>query len=550
MRFWRFYLVLVFFSLLGAAILSRLVFLQIKKHDYYQAMSEGQQKILKEESGKRGEIFFRSGEPAVINKTGSYVFLCPNEIKEKEKVADVLSSILNLDKKWLLEKAKKDNLFEVVKRRLSLEEENKIKEANMEGVHCEKETFRYYPHQELAAHALGFLSADGQGQYGVEGFYNEILKGKEILAERERGPFGFFKSSAEKTTGKNLVLTLDSSLQLKAEKLLSDNEKNLKFESGQILVMDPNSGEIMAMAEWPSFNPNLYNEIESPEIFKNALLQKIFEPGSVFKPITMSAAINEGKISPETTYIDAGLVKIGGSTIYNYGQKVFGEQTMTGVLEKSINTGAVFAEKKLGHELFLEYLDKFGFFEKTGVDLQGEVFSENLEFKKGYEVNFATASFGQGIEITPIQIAVAFSALANGGKLVKPHILKQAEGISLDLREKEIISKETSYQIVTMLSSVIENGFGKAAKVNGYYLAGKTGTAQVSWPALNIQKRGYSEKTVQTFVGFGPAFNPKFLILIKLDNPQTKTAEYSAAPIFKELAKYIIDYWQIVPDYE
>ena len=222
---------------------------------------------------------------------------------------------------------------------------------------------------------------------------------------------------------------------------------------------------------------------------------------------------------------------------------------MTNVLEKSINTGAVFAETQLGEALFLNYIEKFGFFEKTGIDLP-EIYSENRVIKNGREINFATASFGQGIEMTPMQLARAYCAIANGGKLIKPYLAEKIleNGTLLNEIEPEIsssiISSKTSRQLTAMLVSVVENGFAKSAKIPGYYIAGKTGTAQVAEGGV------YSpDKSIQTFVGFAPAFDPKFLILIKLDNPETKTAEYSAVPIFHALSEYIIHYWQIPPDY-
>jgi cell division protein FtsI (penicillin-binding protein 3)/stage V sporulation protein D (sporulation-specific penicillin-binding protein) len=227
---------------------------------------------------------------------------------------------------------------------------------------------------------------------------------------------------------------------------------------------------------------------------------------------------------------------------------------MTEVLEKSINTGAVFAEEKLGHDSFLRYLDKFGFFKLTGIDLQ-EVYSENREFKKGYAINFATASFGQGIEMTPIQLIRAYSAVANGGKLVRPYVVKkiingeEVSEVAPKIEEDSVISPKTAAQLTAMLVSVVENGFAKSARIPGYYVAGKTGTAQISFAALEVEKKGYSDKTWQSFVGFVPAFNPEFIILVKLNNPKTKTAEYSAAPIFQDLAKHIVDYYQIPPDY-
>lgn len=554
----RINLVLIFIFVFGAAILGRLVFLQILHHEFYKALAEGQQKILTPTIGERGEIFFQNGEPLAINRGGKYLFVCPKEIKEKEKTAEALSQILGVDKDWILQKVKKTNLFELIKHRLSEEEQAFVKEKNLPGVYLEDEIFRYYPQKNLTSHITGFLGGDGTGQYGIEGYYDEILKGKEILSEKERGPTGFldFPDLQKESKGKDIFLTIDPGIQFMAEKVLSEFQEKLGFEGGQILVLDPGSGKILALSQIPNFDPNYYSKIEDPEIFKNAVTQKIFEPGSVFKPVVMAAALNEEKVTPKTTYVDKGEVQIGGWVIYNYDNRTWGERTMTEVLEKSINTGAVFAERQVGHDAFLNYIEKFGLFEKTGVDLQGEVFSENLEFKKGYEINFATAAFGQGIEITPIQLARVFSAIANGGKSIRPQIIdrifENGKEIKLesDFEEKEIISKNTALQLTTMLVSVVENGYGKGAKIEGYFIAGKTGTAQVSWPALGIKKEGYSSKSWQTFVGFAPAFEPEFLILIKLDDPKTKTAEYSAVPIFKELAKYIIDYLEIPPDYE
>jgi len=550
MRNWRINLVLIFICILGAAILGRLAVLGIFNQEFYKALAEGQQKILTPTIGKRGEIFFENGEPIAVNKTGYYVFVCPKEIKQKQETAQALAQILNLDENWVLEKVEKANLFEPIKYRLTQEEQNAIKEKSLIGVHLEKEIFRYYPQDALLAHVIGFVSADKQGQYGIEGYYDNTLRGKEILTEQEKGPSGFldFSNLEQNSSGLDISLTIDPNIQYMAQTLLMDTQKKLNAESGEVLVLEPNSGKILALATVPNFNPNNYSKVKDQEIFQNAVIQKIFEPGSVFKPIVMAAALNENKITPQTTYVDKGIVKIGGWTILNYDERTWGKQTMTEVLEKSINTGAVFVEQVVGEKIFLDYIEKFGFFEKTDIGLQGEVFSENLELKKGYDINFATASFGQGIEMTLIQLARAFSAIANGGKLVKPYLV--AGLLPSEDGEERVISQKTASQLTAMLVSVIENGFGKPAKINGYFIAGKTGTAQVAWSALGINKAGYSEKTIQTFVAFFPAFDPKFLILVKLNNPTTKTAGYSSVPLFKDLAKYIIDYKEMPPDYE
>ena len=538
MKNWRINLIFFLFLVFGAAIISRLIFLQILKGDFYKALSQGLHSSFQKTQIERGEIFLKGGEPLAINIDLPFVFASPRGIEKSEETAEALSQILNLDKNSVLEKLKKDNFYSLLKRKLTQKEVDDLKKSKFEGVYLEEEKVRYYPQETLASQAIGFLGAEGIGQYGLEEFFNDILENAK---------------DAEAKKGQDLILTIDYNIQFKAEKLLQEAKENLEIESGQIIVIEPISGKILTLAHFPNFNPNQYEKYakeENLEIFKNSVTQKLFEPGSVFKPMTMAGALNEGKITPETTYHDPGEIKIGGYKIYNYARRTYpGELTMTNVLEKSINTGAVFAETQLGEALFLNYIKKFGFFEKTGIDLP-EVYSENEEFKKGYEINFATASFGQGIEMTPIQLARAYCAIANGGKLIKPYLVEKIleNGTLLNEIEPEIsssiISSKTSRQLTAMLVSVVENGFAKSAKIPGYYIAGKTGTAQVAEGGV------YSpDKSIQTFVGFAPAFDPKFLILIKLDNPETKTAEYSAVPIFHALSEYIIHYWQIPPDY-
>ena len=543
MKNWRYNLIFIFIILFGAAIIGRLVYIQIVRHDLYMAWAQGQQKIFQPVKGERGKIFFKDGEIIATNLKTKYLFVSPCEVEEKEKTAQELSRILGLEQEEILAKLEKDSLFEKIKADLTEEKEKLIRELNLSGVYIEEALFRNYPQEYMASQIVGFLGGEEKGQYGIEGYYDDLLQGKELIRKSDtiQGSYN----------GSDIFLTLDYNIQFISEKLLKKAKQDLDIEGGQIIVLDPRTGRIIALVNFPNFNPNNYSEIKDFEIFQNGAIQKLYEPGSSFKPITMAAAIDQGKVTPQTAYIDKGKIKIGEYTIENYNGRVFGEKTMTEVLENSINTGAVFAEKQLGHDLFLKYMESFGFFEPTSIDLQGEVFSENKIFKRGYEINFATASFGQGIGITPIQLVRAFTAIANEGRLVKPYIVEKIvtngeEKKTLpEISSEQIISSKTASQLTAMLISVVENGFAKSAKVSGYYLAGKTGTAQVP------EKGVYSlNKTWQSFIGFGPAFNPKFLILIKLDDPKAKTAEYSAVPIFKELAKYIIDYYKIPPDYE
>jgi cell division protein FtsI/penicillin-binding protein 2 len=562
----RISIVLFLIIIFGATIVGRLIDIQILKHDYYKAFAKGQQKLFQSVEPNRGDIFAqdKNGDLYILatNKDSRFVFISPSRVENEEKVTAELSVALNLEKELILEKiSQRESLFVAIKSKLTKEEIERIEELNLTGVYLDTEIYRYYPEENLASHVLGFVGGKSSGQYGLEGFYEPGLRGEEGLTVGERSSKGrliFLDSqkSISAEEGVDLVLGIDYYIQLEAEKLLRIAQEDLDIEDGQIVVINPSSGKIITAASLLSFNPNQYFDYNL-EIFMDPLSQKIFEPGSVFKPITMAAAIEEGELTPQTTYIDEGFVKIGPDTIYNYAERVYGQQTMTEVLEKSINTGAVFAEQRISHSVFLDYIEEFGVFEKTGIDLQGEVFSTNEELKKGYEINFATAAFGQGIEMTPIQLIRAFSVFANGGKLVKPYLVEKiikSDGAIVDtqpeVQNSQVISRSTASKLTAMLVSVVEHGFGKKAKVPGYYIPGKTGTSQVSWSALGISKAGYSDKTVQTFIGFAPAFNPRFLILVKLDNPKTRTAEYSAVPVFHNLAKYIIDYYQIPPDYE
>ncbi len=563
---WRINLTLILIIIFGATIIGRLIDVQILKHDYYRAFAKGQQILSQSIEPNRGDIFAqdKNGDLYILatNRDSEFVFVSPSQIEEQEKVATELSTILDLEKELILEKlSQKDDLFVVIKKRLREEEIEKIEELDLTGVYLDTEIYRYYPEEELASHVLGFVGGESLGQYGLEGFYEQTLKGEVGLMVGEKSSKGYLvfldsKKSTPAEEGSDLILGIDFYIQSKAEELLRNAQENLGIKDGQVLVLDPNSGKIMASASLLNFNPNQYFDYDF-EAFMDSFSQKIFEPGSVFKPITMAAAIEEGKITPQTTYIDEGFVKIGPDTIFNYDERVYGETTVTEVLEKSINTGAVFAEQTIPHGVFLDYIERFGIFEETGIDLQGEVSFQNEELKKGYEINFATAAFGQGIGMTPIQLARAFCVFANGGRLIKPYLVEKivkSEGTVLETRPEiqnsQVVSQRTASKLTAMLVSVVENGFGKGAKVPGYYIAGKTGTAQVSWSALDIKKEGYSNETIQIFIGFAPAFNPKFLILVKLDNPKTRTAEYSAVPLFQNLAKYIIDYYQIPPDYE
>jgi stage V sporulation protein D (sporulation-specific penicillin-binding protein) len=566
---WRIIFIFIFILIFGAAIISRLFFLQILNHKLYQAQALGQQVKFNNISGLRGEVFFENSQESdgsrgsgetkslIINKDKWILSFMPGVIKDKLVFADSLSKAIEGfegdAREEILLKLDTEETHVIFKKDLPLKEADKIKALNLAGISWENNPARYYPQENLASSVVGFFGGEGTGQYGIEGYYEDILKGKSGITENKRGIDSIFSNNNQIfLDGSDLYLTLDYNIQFQAETLLKKAKDDLDIEGGQIIVMKPDSGRILALANYPSFNPNQYSKEKDMEVFQNGAVQKLFEPGSIMKPFTMAMGLNEGKVTPDTKYIDAGSLKIGIETIHNFDRKNWGEQTMTGVLENSINTGAVFVEQLVGHETFFDYIDKFGFTKKTEIDLQGEVYSRNENLKSGNDIEYATASFGQGIELTPMQIMKGYCAIANGGRLVKPYLVdKITNGIDQQYTEPQILeqvfSKTTASQLTAMLISVIEKGAVKGAKIPGYYIAGKTGTAQIPL----VDKKGYEpNKTIQTFVGFGPALNPQFLILIKLDAPKSPLSSVSTVPIFKTLTQYIINYWQIPQDYD
>lgn len=557
--------IVLFFVLAGSLIIaSRLFYLQIANGGYYKNLAEDQHNYISEEEGERGEIYFSGGEILAMTEKSAFLFISPEEIEEKEETSQLLSDILDIDKDVIFEKASKEgSYYEILKENLLEEEIESLEDMTLSGVYIRWTPYRYYPLSETASQIVGFLNQDGEGQYGLEEYYDEILKGSEGIYEEESNPWGFLFSSnnTDLDNGSSLYLTIDYNIQFMTEKILREGIEEYGAEGGQIVVLNPESAKVIAMADYPGYNPNNYQDVEEYSVFQNGSTQRLFEPGSIFKPITMAAALNEEAVTPDTEYVDdLGYAQIGGYKVYNYSEKAWGKRTMTQVLEGSINTGVIFAEKLLGHQNFYDYLEKFGFFEKTGIDLAGEAYPRNFELEKALEndieVDFATASFGQGIETTPLQMATAYCALANGGTLYKPYAVEKIENsqeekeIEPQVSKENVISQYTSIKLTQMLISVVENGFGHLAQIPGYFVAGKTGTSQVAWASLGVNQSGYSSNTWQTFAGYAPALNPAFVIVVKLDNPKTKTSEYSAVPMFHDLAKYILDYWQIPPDYD
>lgn len=541
------------FMVFGAAILGMLFYLQIIKGEYYGALASGQQAPAEESNSQRGTIFFNDGKTILAQTVVKpIIYISPSKIpaEEKEKTAQTLAAILGDTVENITLQLSQG---ETIKKELTSEQYKNFKQNPLKGTYINEVFNRVYPNQRFASQLVGFVNGEGDGQYGIEAFYNDTLKGKEFL-KGKNSTFSIMASvfkpdeDLTQTLGKNLQLTIDYNIQYYAQKLLEEAFNDWKMDSGQIIVQEPSTGKILAMAVWPDYDPNQYGQEKNVSVFSNPCVQGVFEPGSVFKPVIMAAGLEEKLITPQTKFFDKGVADIGGPSIYNFAKKVWGEQTMVGVLENSINTGMVFIEQKLGKSIFLKYVQRFGFFEKTGIDIKSEVYSTNEALKKGYPRDFAVASFGQGIQITSLQLLQAISAIANEGKINKPYVVEKIISSKGEVQEqspaspKQVISKDTAIELSAMMVSVVENGGGRRAKVLGYLVAGKTGTAQIPSPRGGY----YDDRTIQSFVGFAPANSPKFSILIRLDNPkQSDAASSCAAPIFGKLAKYIIDLRQI-----
>ncbi len=443
-------------------------------------------------------------------------------------------------------------------RHLTPEQVQQVEALGLKDISIGYETDRFYPNGTLAADVLGFLGYAGSvrsGQYGVESYYDRELFGKGTAANAIAAANVFTRFLGLGTVAKetvdrpqDLVLTIDRTVQVFIEQQLEATVKKWSASGGSIIVQDPRSGAILAMADRPVFDPNAYSESE-PELYLNGSVQQIFEPGSSFKPITMAAGLDAGTITPTTTYEDTGSVTIAGHTIRNFDGKAHGIKTMTQVLEKSLNTGSMFVENRLGDDVFLSYVVNMGFGQRTNIDLPGEVNGDISNLYSGRKINFLTASFGQGVAVTPLQLITAYSAIANGGKLMRPYVVDKVvqEGGAEIVTEHKIagipIKERTAALLRGMLVSVVDNGFDKA-RIPGYDIAGKTGTAQVPDVA-----GGYTEgQYIHTFVGFAPASDARFVVLIKLDRPQGITfASDSLSPVFRDIMAFLLNYYSIPP---
>lgn len=559
--------------LIAAVIIWRLFVIQVVNHSFYTALAQNQHQVISELQPERGEILVRdkySEElyPLASNQKLNLVYAVPKQIVASEETAEKIAPILEMDYEEIIKRlSKEDDLYEPLKHKVSDEKIAELDNLGLSGIDWTPESWRVYPEGGLASHILGFVGFvdEGmQGRYGVESYYEKSLRGKPGFIEVEKDVAGRWISIGQREIkpaidGDDLVLTIDRAVQYKVEAELSRAVKKWGADSGSIIIMNPQDGGILAMANYPDYNNNQYSEVSDINIFNNSAIFEHYEPGSAFKPICMAIALDYGVVSPTTTYTDTGSVSVGGYTIHNYDHKSYGVQNMTNVLEKSINTGMVFVNRHTGRERLYNGLERFGLNDLTGIDLDSEAETKLKPMNKWRASNVATVGYGQGIALTPIKLITAISAIANNGKLVAPHIVSEIIHHNEDGSEtkevfepkvvRQVVKPQTAATLSAMLVSAVENGFAKTGRVEGYHLAGKTGTAQIPLK----EERGYDpDQVITSFVGFGPIEEPRFAILVKLDNPKSGenyrvVGANTAGPVFRELAQFLVNYYQIPP---
>ncbi len=551
---YKFRLLLFFFFIAFLAVIIKLFYLQVYRPKLSLDDIYHQDKKI---NPQRGKIFDRNGQPLAINIQNYLLYLEPKKITNEDKLIRSLNKILNIDEATLESRLDKSKDWVIVQKDLTRKQKEQIEKIGLDGVGFEEGFKRYYPEASLAAHILGFVGKDYWGEdigyFGIEGFYNKDLKGLPGVLKSERDLFGkpIFVGTQEKIDpedGNDLYLTIDSSVQAIAKKKLQAALESYDAKEGCVLIADPYTMRILAAVCLPDFSIEEYYKFDET-YFKNPIVSDVYEPGSIFKPLVVAAALEEKAIKEDSIYNEKGPVKIGEYSIKTWNDKYEGKINITRILEKSSNVGMVYIGEKLGNKKLYSYLEKFGFGQLTGIDLQGEVASYLKSYNQWYPIDFATVTFGQGIAVTPIQILRAFAAIVNGGNLMKPLVV---EKVVFNTKEKtiqpetvrKVISKNTSETVKKMLVSAVENGEVRWAKPDGFTMGGKTGTAQIA-----IAGHYDVSKTNVSFIGFAPADKPKFIALVTLNEPKSSPwGSETAAPLFFEIAKELLIYYNIAPD--
>lgn len=495
----------------------------------------------------RGRIFDTNGRPLVTNMDFNRIYAVPPDIKDPVTVATRLAPVVGMPVDQLLTLLQSKSSYVTIARKVGPDVRDQVNALDLPGIHMEPDEKRVYPGGTLASQVLGFTNYNGDGNYGIEQYYNAALTGKpgELHAERDGLGNEIDLTHAVRippTPGKDLTLTIDSAIQYDVEQVLAEGVKKHGARAGTIVVMDPSTGAILAMANYPTYDPNNFQTTD-PALFVDGAVSTPFEPGSTFKLITFAAALEHHAVTPETTTYDPGYRTGPGYTIWDWDRKNHGTVTMRQVLDHSLNVGAAFAAERTGTQDFYDMIHAFGFARPTGVDLQGEEggLVRTNHSDGWYPVDLLTNSFGQGLTATPLQITTAVAAIANGGTLMRPYVVRQissAQGVQTTqpVVVGHPISPATDATLTNMMEEVPLKGEANEALIPGYLIAGKTGTAQIAENGAYLPTA-----TMASFVGFAPAQHPAFVIFILLDRPtDSPYGSETAAPMFSELGQKIL----------
>ena len=547
---------------IAVVLVGRLFFLQIIDKSDLQAKNLSQVQVDRKLQSPRGTIYDRNGRPLAMSVVTKSLYADPKMIKQSpNEVADLIAPYVTMSKEEIVKSLQEDTAFVWIDRMMEPEKSKAvaqlIKDKNLEGLNFVEESKRYYPNGNLAAQVLGFVGTDDKGLDGLEMVLDDELKGgiqKELVATDRKGNaiFGSVLSKYLPDKGKSVTLTIDASIQFIAERALDKAMQDTGAKHASVIVMDPKTGEILAMANRPTYDPNYYGQ-GSEEDFKNIAVTNLYEPGSTFKPIIASAALASGKWKLDQVYNDKGSFVANGHVMQNWNGEGYGPVRLIDILKFSINTGMAEIGTTTGADILSKYVRNYGFGSKTGIELPGEGDGILYEPDDMSTLDVATMSIGQGIAVTPLQMVRAFGAIANGGSMMKPHIIKSYSNVKGEVTsttDPEVVGQpipeDTAKTIADILEKEVSEGGGTKAMVEGYHFGGKTGTAE----KLDTKNGGYlAGHYIASFIGFGPVEDPKFVVLVAIDDPK-KGSIYGgqiAAPVFKNIVSQLVRYYQMSP---
>lgn len=562
----RAHLIILIWFVVALLLLSRAFYVQVVRHSYFTDIADKQYVSTTPINFDRGTVFFSHYRqdlvPAAQLRTTYRLAIDPTVIADAEALYEQLARHVPLDKSDFMARAgKKTDPYEEVAKDIQGDTVTLMKKEKMKGVTFVKDNKRAYPQEETGAKILGFVGNDGlrmKGQYGIERYYNDVLARNS--SDTSVNFFAELFADIEKTQMSNkgkqegdIVLTIDAEVERALHTTLAETREEWNSEIIGGIVMDPTTGAIIAMDTLPSFDPNAFSQVKDPSLFLNQNVSGVYEMGSIIKPLTMAAALDAGAVAEDATYNDTGFRDLNGYKVRNFDGKPRGPGTsMQTILDKSLNVGIVFLVEQLGTKRFQEYFEKFGLGEETGIDLPGEASGLTKNLESHVFVDNATAGFGQGIAVTPIQTIRALATLGNGGKLVNPHVVDTIiyqDGSTKKIAQDEpirVLAASTSESVSRMLVHVVDTALKNGTyKMDRYAIAAKTGTAQMPKPGGGY----YEDRYLHSFFGYFPAYDPKYIIFLYQTYP--KGAEYASAtltdPFFK-MVKFLISYYEVPPD--